>query len=109
MQTISFCLYSLSRHPEIQVIRLINIRHICWRIYREENIKVNSRSTAFQDRCVEEIRTHLGNKNDNFTYQQYKSLKYLENVIKETLRIYTAVPLIARKVEEDIVLPSMFF
>lgn len=54
---------------------------------------------------MEEICSALSNKNE-LSYQDYANLKYLENVLRETLRMYTTVPLISRQVEEDVVLPS---
>ncbi|XKL62379.1 hypothetical protein PGB90_002212 [Kerria lacca] len=80
MTAISFCIYLLSQHQQIQ------------------------------DKCLEEIRKmRTLERNRKITLHDYMNLKYLENVIKETLRYYTIVPLIARKVEEDVVLPSGHF
>lgn len=77
MTTMSFCLYLLSHHPEIQ------------------------------EKCVKEIRK-LAATSSTLTYSDYMSMKYLDNVIKETLRMYTTVPLISRAVEEDVLLPSEY-
>ncbi|KAK7603328.1 hypothetical protein V9T40_003327 [Parthenolecanium corni] len=76
--TLSFCLFELSQHSDIQ------------------------------DRCYNEIINVIGENLENTNVQDFKNLKYLENVINETLRLYTPVPLIARKVEEDIRLPSNY-
>ncbi|XP_054270349.1 cytochrome P450 4C1-like [Macrosteles quadrilineatus] len=74
--TISFAIYSLASNPEIQ------------------------------DKVVEEVRTVLGDSDRDPTYQELLALKYTEQVIKETLRLYPAVPYIGRYLYEDFTLPS---
>ncbi|XP_037916535.1 cytochrome P450 4d2-like isoform X2 [Hermetia illucens] len=69
---VSFALYRLSRHPEVQ-------------------------SRAFQEIC-EVIGT---DKNKPVTYKDLQSLKYLECVIKETLRLYPSISLLGRRALED--------
>lgn len=73
---ISFCLYSLANHPEVQ------------------------------DKAVKEIRETLLHAEGEPTYNDFLSLKYVENVIKESMRLYSPVPFISRKVEHDVQLPS---
>ncbi|XP_037915759.1 cytochrome P450 4d2-like isoform X2 [Hermetia illucens] len=70
--TVSFALYCLSRHPEVQ-------------------------SQAFQEIC-EVIGT---DKNKPVTYKDLQNLKYLECIIKETLRLYPSGPVIGRQALED--------
>lgn len=74
---ISFTLYHLSRHPEILE-----------RVY-EEIVSVLE-STAEEDR--------------KFDYRALHELKYLEMVIKESMRITPPVPLVARTLTEDVVI-----
>ncbi|KAM7350273.1 uncharacterized protein ACRADG_008888 [Cochliomyia hominivorax] len=70
---ISFCLYLLSRHPSVQ------------------------------QRVFEEIIQVLGaNKDDPICMQDLQNLKYLEAVIRETLRLYPSVPIIARHCLQDV-------
>ncbi|XP_016948427.3 cytochrome P450 4d2 [Drosophila biarmipes] len=70
---ISFCLYEISRHPEVQ------------------------------QRMVQEIREVLGeDKNRPVTLRDLGELKYTENVIKESLRLHPPVPMIGRWFAEDV-------
>lgn len=72
---ISFALYLISRHP------------------------------AVQTKLVQEITQVLGtDKTKPVSYRELQDLKYLECVIKETLRLYPSVPAIGREIREDIVL-----
>ncbi|XP_057659029.1 cytochrome P450 4V2-like [Diorhabda carinulata] len=73
---ISFILYALSRHPEIQ-----------------ENV---------YDEQIDIIG------NENVTYAEIQQMKYLDMVINETMRMYPPVPLIGRKVEEDVVIAGKY-
>ncbi|XP_005184050.1 probable cytochrome P450 4d14 [Musca domestica] len=73
--SISFTLHLLSRHPEIQ------------------------------EKVLEEIYSVIGeDKEKPVTMKDLHELKYLECVIKESLRLYPSVPMIGRFIEEDIVL-----
>nr|AID61409.1 cytochrome P450 [Calliphora stygia] len=70
---ISFCLYLLSRHASVQ------------------------------QRVFEEIIEVLGaDKDKPLTMRDLQNLKYLEAVIKETLRMFPSVPIIARECLQDI-------
>jgi len=73
--TTSFAIYLLASHPEIQ------------------------------EKVVEELNSVFGDSDRNPTYQELLGLKYLEQVIKETLRLYPAVPYIGRFLYEDFTLP----
>ncbi|KAK5646137.1 hypothetical protein RI129_004601 [Pyrocoelia pectoralis] len=67
---ITFVLYCLARHPQVQ------------------------------DRVVEELDSILWS--NKITYSSLQKLKYLEAVIKETLRLYPPVPVYSRHTNEDI-------
>lgn len=69
---LSFTLYTLSRHPEIQQ-----------KVYEEQH-------KVFKGKDPKEFKTCAA------TLQELEQMKYLELVIRETLRLYPAVPLIAR-------------
>ncbi|XKL62370.1 hypothetical protein PGB90_002203 [Kerria lacca] len=68
-----------------------------------------SNNERVQNKLVEELKSVLVRENYEPTYHDYMNLKYLEMIIKETLRMYTTVPMIARKVDEDFKLPSGYF
>lgn len=70
---ISHCLYLLARHPHVQ------------------------------QKIVEEIHYVIGNdRSKTITMRQLQDLKYMEAVIKESLRLYPSVPIIARYTDQDV-------
>lgn len=75
---ISFTFYNLSKHQEIQHKVFNEIRQI------------------FGD----DIKTPL-------TFRQLQELKYIEMVIKESMRIYTPAPIIGRRLTEDTIISGV--
>ncbi|XP_011176870.1 cytochrome P450 4d2 [Zeugodacus cucurbitae] len=70
---LTFCLHLISRHPMVQA------------------------------KLFEEIRDVLGDDKERpVTQRDLIELKYMECVIKESLRLYPTVPLIGRNFEEDV-------
>uniref|UniRef100_A0A2A4JGQ9 Cytochrome P450 n=1 Tax=Heliothis virescens TaxID=7102 RepID=A0A2A4JGQ9_HELVI len=59
-----------------------------------------------QDKVYQELQDVFGDSDRPVTPEDLPRLKYLEAVIKETLRMYPPVPFIVRKVEKDVTLPS---
>lgn len=71
--SITFALHSLARHPDVQ------------------------------KKVYEEMKTVLaGDLNRKPAYRDLQEMKYLEMVIKESLRLNSTVPFIGREVEQDI-------
>lgn len=70
----SFCLFLLAQHPQ------------------------------YQQQCHDEIDKIYQNSTKYYvpTLDELSKMKYLEQCIKETLRLYPSVPMIARKLGEDI-------
>ncbi|XP_038210435.1 cytochrome P450 4g15-like [Zerene cesonia] len=65
-----------------------------------------SKHPDVQEKVYEEIRKVIGEKNRLIEASDLANLKYLEAVIKETLRLYPPVPIFVRAVHKDITLPS---
>lgn len=76
---ISFTLFSLAEHPEIQQKVFDEMRQV----YGDDQRKVH-------------------------TLQDLNELRYLELVIKETLRMYSPVPFIGRKIQKDLYISKCF-
>ncbi|KAK5646953.1 hypothetical protein RI129_005417 [Pyrocoelia pectoralis] len=70
---ISFALYCLSKNPDIQLTAVEELR----RIFDDDNERAP-------------------------TYQDLQEMKYLEMVIKESLRLYPPVPIFSRFLKEDV-------
>lgn len=60
-----------------------------------------------QERCHQEIKNIFGESDRPCTFADTLEMKYLERVIFETLRMYPPVPIIARKVNQDVKLATM--
>jgi cytochrome P450 family 4 len=59
-----------------------------------------------QNKVMDEMKAIFGDSDRDCTYADTVEMKYLERVLLETLRLYPPVPLIARKVNEDVKLAS---
>lgn len=74
--TMTFALYELTQHQDIQ------------------------------DRVRAEIKAVLAKHDDKITYESLSELKYMKQVIDETLRMYSPVPLVTRESAEDYKIPG---
>lgn len=61
---------------------------------------------SLQDKVYDEIQSLLVDDQTELSYQDYGSMRYLDNVLKETMRMYTTVPIISREISEDVELRS---
>ena len=57
---------------------------------------------------VEELEEIFKNEDRNTTFEDVAEMKYLEQCIKETMRLCPSVPMIARKITEDLPLGKKF-
>lgn len=78
---IGFTLHCISRHPEVQ-------------------------EKLFAEIC-EVIGKEVGSC--ELSYRQLMDLKYMELVIKESLRMYPPVPFIGRQITDDCIISMFFF
>ncbi|KAJ8949547.1 hypothetical protein NQ314_008176 [Rhamnusium bicolor] len=74
--TVTFTFYLLSIHPEIQ------------------------------DKLREDINTILARYNGQITYDSLNEMKYMKQVIDETMRIFPPVPILQRVCQEDYKIPG---
>ncbi|XP_017108337.2 cytochrome P450 6a9-like [Drosophila bipectinata] len=74
--TMGFALYELAQHQDIQ------------------------------DRAREECREVLRRHNDTLSYESMTELVYLDQIIAETLRLYTVLPVLNRECVEDFTVPD---
>ncbi|EDW02010.1 GH20136 [Drosophila grimshawi] len=74
--TMSYCLYELAQHTDIQ------------------------------QKLREDIKNVLQQHDGKLTYESIKAMRYLDQVISETLRLYTIVPFLVRKALSDYVVPG---
>ncbi|KAH8355324.1 hypothetical protein KR093_010929 [Drosophila rubida] len=74
--TMGFALYELARRPDIQ------------------------------DRVRDEINEVLAKQNGELTYEALKEMTYLNQIISETLRLWTVLPVLNRECLEDFVVPG---
>ncbi|XP_047986357.1 uncharacterized protein LOC125226417 [Leguminivora glycinivorella] len=65
-----------------------------------------ARNPEVQENVYEELNEVLDHPDKAITAADLPKLKYLEAVVKETLRLYPPVPMIVRKVTTDTKLPS---
>lgn len=68
---ISFCLYNLAKNPDIQ------------------------------QKVFEEAKVVIGDANRKLSQKDFNDLKYLDQVLKESLRLYPPAPFFGRKVHEE--------
>ncbi|KAH8250707.1 hypothetical protein KR032_000240, partial [Drosophila birchii] len=74
--TMSYCLYEMAQNQDIQ------------------------------ERLRNEIQTVLEEHDGQLTYESIKDMRYLDQVISETLRLYTLVPHLERKALKDYMVPG---
>uniref|UniRef100_A0A914EBD2 Cytochrome P450 n=1 Tax=Acrobeloides nanus TaxID=290746 RepID=A0A914EBD2_9BILA len=66
---------------------------ICWCLATHPEI---------QEKCYQEIFQYFGDSDRDVTLDDLKELKYLERCIKETMRVFPPVPVVLRKLKDDL-------
>lgn len=64
-----------------------------------------ARNPDIQERLYEEISEVLARHNGEFTFEAMQEMKYLDNVIHETMRIDVVAPLISKISTKEYTLP----
>ncbi|KAK9744644.1 Cytochrome P450 [Popillia japonica] len=72
--------------------------NICWTLF------LLGHHPEIQEKLYEEVHGILQHKSTPTLVSELSNMKYLECVIKETLRLYPSVPVVSRKIEQEITL-----
>nr|AFP20606.1 cytochrome CYP341B3 [Spodoptera littoralis] len=69
-------------------------------------VSMLARYPAVQEQVYKELVEVFGDSDRLVTAEDLLQLKYLDAVVRETLRLYPPVPVVVRKIEKDLELPS---
>ncbi|KAH9645406.1 hypothetical protein HF086_000024 [Spodoptera exigua] len=87
----AFTTLLLAKYPETSIIVTVGM---------------TATSLATQSFSYDWLQEVFGDSDRPVTHEDLPRLKYLDAVIRESLRLYPPVPLITRKIEKDVVLPN---
>ncbi|XP_050557104.1 cytochrome P450 4V2 [Spodoptera frugiperda] len=69
-------------------------------------VSMLARYPAVQEQVYKELVEVFGDSDRPVTAEDLPQLKYLDAVVRESLRLYPPVPVVVRKIEKDLELPS---
>ena len=96
---ISFTLWALAKHPDVQVGH--TSLPPC-KSFGQFTYDTKRHTSTSQEKAVQEQRAIFGESDRDATYKDFQEMKYLEQVIKETQRLYPSVPMYGRKISENL-------
>ena len=62
-----------------------------------------------QTKAYEELNKIFGDSNRRPTPRDLQEMKYLEMVLKETLRLYPIGPILMRRLDDDVKISKLYF
>nr|CAD7430202.1 unnamed protein product [Timema monikensis] len=74
----------------------------------EQQIREQVSTIMFENKVLQELDEIFGDSDRPATFNDTLNMKYLERVILETLRMFPPVPIIARRINNNLKLPSGF-
>nr|CAD7258623.1 unnamed protein product [Timema shepardi] len=74
----------------------------------EQQIREQVSTIMFENKVLQELDEIFGDSDRPATFNDTLNMKYLERVILETLRMFPPVPIIARRINNNLRLPSGF-
>jgi cytochrome P450 len=96
---ISFTLWALAKHPDVQVGHT-SLPHC--KSFGQIKYDTKRHTSTSQAKVVQEQKAIFGESDRDANYKDLQEMKYLEQVIKESQRLYPSVPLYARRISENL-------